>query len=354
VTGTNVDSAKNLAACNGECDTDAQCATGLKCFQRSNGEGIPGCDAANAPKDWDYCYDPRWTPTPLKKVSGGNSGSAKNLATCTGECDNDGQCAPGLKCFQRSKGEAIPGCDVSTAPTGDWDYCYNPNFGKAAPLVKVGKSNDDNAINLKACTGECDSDLQCGPGLKCFQRDNGESIPGCDVSTAPTGTWDYCYDPMFGHTWPVKKVSGGNSASAKGLTACTGECDNDAQCGKGLKCFQRENGEAIPGCDVSTAPGKDWDYCYDPLFGEAGHRFPVTMVGGGNSGSAKGLKACHGECDNDGQCATGLKCFQRSKGEAIPGCDVSTAPTGDWDYCYDPKFELNQLLAAEKFTRDNN
>ena len=45
-----------------------------------------------------------------------------------------------------------------------------------------------------------------------------------------------------------------------------------------------------------------------------------------------------------------LKCFQRSNGESIPGCDVSTAPGKDWDYCYDPNFELNQLLAAEKFT----
>jgi len=46
----------------------------------------------------------------------------------------------------------------------------------------------------------------------------------------------------------------------------------------------------------------------------------------------------------------GLKCFQRSNGESIPGCDVSTAPGKDWDYCYDPIFELNQLFAAEKFT----
>ena len=58
-------------------------------------------------------------------------------------------------------------------------------------------------------------------------------------------------------------MSGGNDGNAKNLKACIGECDNDGQCAAGLKCFQRSNGEAIPGCKGSGA-GKDWDYCYDP------------------------------------------------------------------------------------------
>ena len=48
----------------------------------------------------------------------------------------------------------------------------------AAPITLSG-TNDPNATNLKACTGECDNDDQCRPGLKCFQRSNGEAIPGC-------------------------------------------------------------------------------------------------------------------------------------------------------------------------------
>ena len=40
-------------------------------------------------------------------------------------------------------------------------------------------TDDDDAKNLEDCTGECDSDDQCLPGLKCFQRSNGEPIPGC-------------------------------------------------------------------------------------------------------------------------------------------------------------------------------
>ena len=64
------------------------------------------------------------------KLSGQNVDSAKNLNSCTGECDSDAQCASGLKCFQREKGESIPGCTGNGGgPT--WDYCYDPNFKKA-------------------------------------------------------------------------------------------------------------------------------------------------------------------------------------------------------------------------------
>jgi len=32
------------------------------------------------------------------------------------------------------------------------------------------------------------------------------------------------------------------------------------------------------------------------------------------------LKLCQGDCDHDTDCASGLACFQRNPGEAIPGC----------------------------------
>ena len=66
--------------------------------------------------------------------------------------------------------------------------------------------------------------------------------------------------------------------------------------------------------------------------GGAGAR-PVTLSGG-NDGQAIGLQACIGECDDDSQCTAGLRCFQRSFGEQIPGCSGLGAGA-DWDYCYD-------------------
>ena len=43
-------------------------------------------------------------------LSGVDLGTASvNLQACIGRCHSDSQCAAGLACFQRSRGEAIPG-----------------------------------------------------------------------------------------------------------------------------------------------------------------------------------------------------------------------------------------------------
>ena len=47
-----------LTQCQGDCDTDAECATGYYCFQRVL-EAVPGCSDSEGPlagpADWDYC-----------------------------------------------------------------------------------------------------------------------------------------------------------------------------------------------------------------------------------------------------------------------------------------------------------
>merc|ERR1711881_135474 len=93
------------------------------------------------------------------------------------------------------------------------------------------------------------------------------------------------------------------------------------------------------GC-TGNGGGRDWDYCYNPL-----HDGGEKKLSGGNNGSAKNLKRCTGECDADSQCAYGLKCFQRSKGEKIPGCKGNGGGK-DWDYCYDPKTQVDKNLSG--------
>jgi len=193
LSGGNAGGATNLFACTGECDADSQCKAGLKCFQRSNSETIPGCTGAGSGKDWDYCYDPKWKPGTVTVVpvalGGTNDAKAKNLPACVGECDADSQCKAGLKCFQRTGLTPVPGCTGTGSK--DWDYCYDPKGSKTLSGGNVG-----GAKNLATCTGECDADSQCASGLKCFQRSNGETIPGC--SGAGSGKdWDYCYDPKW-------------------------------------------------------------------------------------------------------------------------------------------------------------
>lgn len=251
--GPNDSNARNLRACWGECDGDYQCADGLKCFQRDGYLPIPGCRGRGT-KDWDYCYDPSGSI----ELSGGNDDKAKNLKACTGDCDSDDQCASGLMCFQRDGYETIPGC-TGKGQKGS-DYCYDPNWGIPGPRLPILQSLGLTVTGLDICQGDCDGDHDCRGHLRCFQRANGsnEAVPGCR-GRGKEG-WDYCYDP----TGSIE-LSGGNDSNAWGLKACKGECDADWQCASGLLCFQRDDGETIPGCKGSGA-GKDWDYCYDPLW----------------------------------------------------------------------------------------
>ena len=43
---------------------------------------------------------------------------------------------------------------------------------------------------------------------------------------------------------------------------CQGDCDADSDCGKGLKCFQRDGFTPVPGCKGKGI--NSWDYCYKP------------------------------------------------------------------------------------------
>ena len=155
------------------------------------------------------------TGTGLTPLQGGNDGKAKNLEACIGECDNDGQCKSGLKCFQRKGFTPVPGC--SGKGKRDWDYCYDPSGS-----TELQGGNDNKAKNLGACIGECDNDGQCKSGLKCFQRSNGETIPGCTGSGAGKD-WDYCYDPSWqpGST-TAAAPAGTPQGTEAGLRDCPG------------------------------------------------------------------------------------------------------------------------------------
>ena len=61
-------------------------------------------------------------------------------------------------------------------------------------MTVLSGSNDNSATGLQACIGECDDDIQCAGTLGCFQRSNGEPIPGC-TGNGEEPHWDYCYDP---------------------------------------------------------------------------------------------------------------------------------------------------------------
>ena len=57
--------------------------------------------------------------------------------------------------------------------------------------VKALDSSRNGGTGYGLCEGDCDYDSDCDVGLRCFQRDGYESVPGC--SGSGQSGWDYCY-----------------------------------------------------------------------------------------------------------------------------------------------------------------
>ena len=112
---------------------------------------------------------------------------------------------------------------------------------------------------------------------------------------------------------------------------CQGECDDDADCGSGLYCFQQQGKGSVPGC-AGTA-NKDWDYCIKKedavLDSSPGYK-------GKTSPGSHGLGLCQGDCDKDSDCSAGLFCFQRTGKTPVPGCEGSGLT--NYDYCVDNSY----------------
>ena len=168
-------SAFPLQKCHGDCDTDTDCATNLKCFIRKPGDDIlkiPGCTTSAVMKltndGTDYCYDPNDaiavapmkpptpvpvaiplsappTSTPTTKrdtiLFQGEDWTPRDafpLGVCEGDCDGDFDCEGELVCHHRdmdSTGKLghVPSC--SGRDTTTRDYCIRPSDEIAVPPV---------------------------------------------------------------------------------------------------------------------------------------------------------------------------------------------------------------------------
>ena len=85
----------------GDCDTAADCASGLVCDQRSGSDFCLGTGCNSPVRDRD------------------NGG--RNYGVCEGDCDSDADCQSGLRCVQLERGDEVPGC-AGTSVNG-YDYC---------------------------------------------------------------------------------------------------------------------------------------------------------------------------------------------------------------------------------------
>ncbi|GKZ00110.1 hypothetical protein MPSEU_000964400 [Mayamaea pseudoterrestris] len=210
-----------LGECQGDCDSDNDCDGDLVCHQRDDGEEVPGCSGV-AESNWDYCIrPPTYTSTSPPEITTettittevklkGNDGSPSSafpLGLCQGDCDSDSDCATGLTCFQRSGGDAVPGCSGGENDNSNSDYCIDPYGSQVeatvAPTQPLGEGSVSETFGLKIYWEQgyrwqdetferkwclrCDSDNQeCSPGRRVY-------ITDCD--TDMISQWQFLYLP---------------------------------------------------------------------------------------------------------------------------------------------------------------
>ena len=132
---------------------------------------------------------------------------------------------------------------------------------------------------------------------------------------------------------------GSGCTPKKKCTTCQGDCDSDADCQSGLKCFQRNTATVlVPGCGKGGHGDQaQTDYCYHP----------GALVTKGINGCTTSNKCskCQGDCDSDADCRTGLKCYQRNDKRKITGCFAGgNGDVKGWDFCY---VSMAYMLSAE-------
>jgi hypothetical protein len=125
----------------------------------------------------------------------GNNGAAGLLDNCQGDCDRDSECKSGLKCFQRTGTQKVPGCTGDKPEWKGFDFCYKPPVVPTPGTLKIVGNDGGPGFPLNACEGDCDKDSDCKSGLKCKQRKGNEAVPGCTGDKKSYAGTDFCYKP---------------------------------------------------------------------------------------------------------------------------------------------------------------
>lgn len=240
-------------------------------------------------------------------------------------------------------------------------------------LVGFGADPPSRFIPLGLCEGDCDNDAQCDPGLKCFQRDAYDPVPGCAGGENFGSGTDFCIKAGGGGgsnpspTPPAPQLTWGGGGGG-GLARCQGDCDRDTDCQGNLVCHQRSRGDPLPQQCPNRPTNNQKDYCVDPSGGQPSPTLPSptppaptppvptppaptppsptnpspTHPSPTNPSptppivyTGKGFGPCGGDCDKDSDCKNGLICNQRDRGDPIPaGCSGNV--NGQKDFCIDP------------------
>jgi hypothetical protein len=207
-----------LAKCQGDCDSDAECAYGLVCYQREYANAVPGCSGTPS-ANHDYCID----PADLSQTVALNGRATENfglklywqdtyvwqdqpfvdLKWCMKCDDMKPECYAGQTVF-------LTQCETNSTidePT-EWQFVYLPSN---AFHIKILSS--DLCLTLPTDTRLPLTVQQCSPfnEYQLFFALNGQAAFGDKFEIHPARAFDKClgntHHPKFGErifAWPCE------------------------------------------------------------------------------------------------------------------------------------------------------
>ncbi|GKY93226.1 hypothetical protein MPSEU_000290300 [Mayamaea pseudoterrestris] len=213
VTGNNgsPSNAFPLGECQGDCDSDRDCASGLVCFQRSGTQSVPGCSGSSSNSGTDFCVRSSSSGGGGTSTGGsslrivGDNGSPSNvfpLGKCQGDCDSDSDCAGNLVCFERTGTQSVPGCSGSSSNSGK-DFCVDPSSSGGTGGTDGSSGGGGNGRALKMYwqqgyywqeeTRERKWCMRCVNGSRNCGEGQGLEITNCDSSDV--ANWEFVSGP---------------------------------------------------------------------------------------------------------------------------------------------------------------
>jgi hypothetical protein len=229
----------------GDCDSNAQCLTGLVCNMDVGANY--GFSAAT-----DVCGGP--VPGAANFCSASN-----RCAAGQGDCDSNAECQTGLACT------ADVGASYGFSATTD--VCEGAVLGSATYC--------STSHLCAAGQGDCDSAAECMPGLRCAS--NVGANYGWSTAT------DVCEGYVLGSSTycaPSRRCADGE-----------GDCDSDADCQDGLQCISNVGPNYGWSADTDVCEGTSTELCDETYCSVS------SLCGEGE-----------GDCDSNSECEDGYAC----------------------------------------------
>lgn len=251
----------------------------LTCFQRNAHESVPGCFGGTQDGSLtDYCvrksdlssgstlenipltYTAQF---PLSRCEGNHIllpspcssflNSFEFWLCYLGDCDSNDDCVGDFICFQRNEHEAVPGCIGGERDGGRTDYCVAPS--SVPPPTTEAKVEWSTIFPLAHCQGETQYCHVLQQSLWSFLT-NASSFS----RWLRFRFWLYVFTmPAYTCPFSLSHFSCNIRLSLIHLYMyinIKGQGD--------LVCFQRNENEAVPGCDGGSADWSRTDYCVFP------------------------------------------------------------------------------------------